>query len=81
VDQRPALLAAVPEHRRMAKIPRNVVFFSLDPSNAVLRHHVSRGALCGVVRELIGAADESVDRLSRGCIARVEPREFPISGV
>ncbi|WP_437810039.1 cyanophycin synthetase [Sorangium sp. So ce1078] len=37
------LLAAVPQHRRMTKLSRTIVFFSLDPSNAVLRAHVAQG--------------------------------------
>ncbi|WP_437315232.1 cyanophycin synthetase [Sorangium sp. So ce385] len=37
------LLAAIPQHRRMTKLSRAIVFFALDPSNAVLRAHVAQG--------------------------------------
>ncbi|XYH95883.1 cyanophycin synthetase [Sorangium sp. So ce1128] len=59
------LLAAVPQHRRMAKLSRNIVFFALDPANAVLRAHVAEGGTGytlrdGAIVELQGAAERHV---------------------
>ncbi|WP_433929409.1 cyanophycin synthetase [Sorangium cellulosum] len=59
------LLAAVPEHRRMTKLSRNIVFFSLDPSNAVLRDHVARGGTGYTLR------DGAIVELQRGVELRV----------
>ncbi|KYF82001.1 cyanophycin synthetase [Sorangium cellulosum] len=59
------LLAAVPEHRRMTKLSRNIVFFSLDPSNAVLRDHVARGGTGYTLR------DGVIVELQRGVELRV----------
>ncbi|WP_437620648.1 cyanophycin synthetase [Sorangium sp. So ce1151] len=59
------LLAAVPQHRRMAKLSRNIVFFALDPSSPVLRAHVAQGGTGytlkdGAIVELQGAAERHV---------------------
>ncbi|WP_437286261.1 cyanophycin synthetase [Sorangium sp. So ce406] len=59
------LLAAVPEHRRMKKLSRNIVFFSLDPSNAVLRDHVARGGTGYTLR------DGAIVELQRGVELRI----------
>ncbi|WP_438024253.1 cyanophycin synthetase [Sorangium sp. So ce233] len=59
------LLAAVPEHRRMTKLARNIVFFSLDPSNAVLRDHVARGGTGYTLR------DGAIVELQRGVELRI----------
>ncbi|WP_437503129.1 cyanophycin synthetase [Sorangium sp. So ce1099] len=59
------LLAAVPQHRRMAKISRKIVFFALDASNAVLRAHVAQGGTGytlkdGAIVELQGAVERHI---------------------
>ncbi|WP_438005430.1 cyanophycin synthetase [Sorangium sp. So ce321] len=59
------LLAAVPQHRRMAKLSRNIVFFALDPSSPVLQAHVAQGGTGytlkdGAIVELQGAAERHV---------------------
>ncbi|WP_437925658.1 cyanophycin synthetase [Sorangium sp. So ce291] len=59
------LLAAVPQHRRMAKLSRNIVFFALDPSSPVLRAHIAQGGTGytlkdGAIVELQGAAERHV---------------------
>ncbi|WP_437631996.1 cyanophycin synthetase [Sorangium sp. So ce854] len=59
------LLPSVPQHRRMAKLSRNIVFFSLDPSNPVLRDHVARGGTGVTLR------DGAIVELQRGVELRI----------
>ncbi|WP_437673175.1 cyanophycin synthetase [Sorangium sp. So ce131] len=59
------LLAALPQHRRMAKLSRNIVFFALDPESAVLREHVARGGTgytlrSGWIVELQGVVERHI---------------------
>ncbi|WP_437732080.1 cyanophycin synthetase [Sorangium sp. So ce1335] len=59
------LLVSVPQHRRMTKLSRNIVFFSLDPSNTVLRDHVARGGTGYTL------SDGAIVELKRGVELRI----------
>jgi cyanophycin synthetase len=44
------LLAHLPEHERVARLPRKVVFFSLDANNLVVQRHLADGGTAFVLK-------------------------------
>jgi len=61
------LLAELPSHRRIAKRPKRIAFFSLDPAHPVLARHLAAGGIGytvhrGYLVERIGSSEERLVR-------------------
>jgi cyanophycin synthetase len=71
-------LVTLPDHPKVARVPKHVVFFSLDPQNATVRRHADAG---GTAYVLNGDSIEQHSRGARRTLARASDLPITVGGL